>query len=35
MQVAILLEAAAPLEEFLRAGLILPEIRLGDALFDA
>jgi hypothetical protein len=31
-QVAILLEAAAPLQQLLRPGLVLPEVRLGDAL---
>jgi hypothetical protein len=30
----ILFEAAATLEQLLRGGLILPEIRVGDALFD-
>jgi hypothetical protein len=31
----ILLETAAALEQFLRGGLIFPEIRIRDALFDA
>ena len=32
-EVAILLEPAAPLEQLLRARLVLPEVRIGDALF--
>jgi hypothetical protein len=33
-QVAIFLEPAAALEDFLGAGLILPEVRSGNAFFD-
>jgi hypothetical protein len=33
-EVAIFFEAAAPLEQLLRAGLVFPEIRVSDALFD-
>ena len=34
-QLAILLEPAAALQQLLRAGLILPEVRSGDAFFDS
>ena len=33
-QVDVFLEAAAPLQGLLRFGLVLPEVRLGDALLD-
>jgi hypothetical protein len=33
-QRGVLLEASAPLEHFLRLGLVLPEIRFGNALFE-
>ena len=32
-EIAVLLEPAPPLEQLLRGGLILPEVRIGDALF--
>jgi hypothetical protein len=34
-QLAILLDAAAPLQQLLRGRLVLPEIRCGNAFFDS
>ena len=33
-EIAILLEPPAALQQLLRAGLVLPEVRIGDARFD-